>query len=296
VFSLNIGKGACWLKKVDLVMWAKNGAKTLPYVLKRIDEVIPCENVCHKILVDDHSTDQTVGIAKNFNWEVYPNPEGGIPRSANEALKHVDCDYFVSVEQDVLLARDWWDKIPKFMTNEKVAVAQGIRISTEPTLKKLDEYFYSRLNFDNMSDLAHKRDFGYSIDNNIFRTKIIRQLGGFPTLCRVCCDTILIKKILLETEYTWIIDREVVSYHIQKSVKNYIQHFYALSGLCARTPYCVPKIPHPLLTQIRLLLTSPLGGLKIAYSKKCPNMLWVTPQIRSAYLKFLLRLRRAEKC
>ena len=29
------------LDKIDLVMWTKNGSKTLPSVLKRIGEVIP---------------------------------------------------------------------------------------------------------------------------------------------------------------------------------------------------------------------------------------------------------------
>ena len=280
--------------KVDLVMWAKNGAEMLPYVLKRIDEVVPSEDVCHKILVDDQSVDQTVEIAKNFNWEIYANPKSGIPSGANEALKHVDCAYFVSVEQDILLAKDWWDKIPKFMTDKKVAVAQGIRISTDPVLKKLEEYEYGRLTVDKIRDLEHARDFGYSIDNNIFRTKVIRQLGGFPTICPVCSDTILFKKIMLETGYRWIIDKEVVSYHIRKSVKDYIQHYYTLSGLCARTPYCVPKRPHPLLTQMRLLLTSPLRGLIIAHSKKCPKILLLMPQIRFAYLKSLLRSRKAE--
>jgi glycosyltransferase involved in cell wall biosynthesis len=50
--------------KVDLVMWAKNGENVLPTVLKRIDEVIPQENICYKILVDDHSTDRTTEINK----------------------------------------------------------------------------------------------------------------------------------------------------------------------------------------------------------------------------------------
>jgi hypothetical protein len=98
------------------------------------------------------------------------------------------------------------------------------------------------------------------------------------------------------TGYKWIIDKEVVSCHIQKSVKDYIQHHYVLFGLCDRTPYCVPKIPHPLLTQIRLLLSSPLRGLIIAYSKKCPNMLLVMPKIRVVLFKSLLRWRKAEKC
>lgn len=74
--------------KLDLVMWTKNGEKTLPLVLRQIDEVIPKENVNAKILVDDHSVDDTIKIAKDFNWQVYENPATGIPSGANEALRH----------------------------------------------------------------------------------------------------------------------------------------------------------------------------------------------------------------
>jgi glycosyltransferase involved in cell wall biosynthesis len=200
--------------KVDLVMWAKNGENVLPTVLKRIDEVIPHEVVCHKILVDDHSTDRTTKIAKEFNWNVYPNPKTGIPSGANEALRHVDQDFFISVEQDVVLAKDWWEKIPPHMNGNKVAVAQGIRMSTEPTLRKLEEYVYSRLK----SSVNDPIRFGVSMDNNLFRTKIIRQLGGFPSNCLVCKNTLLRKsRFALATSS---INAEVISNKSFKSFNN----------------------------------------------------------------------------
>jgi len=268
------------IDKVDLVMWAKNGESVLPEVLKRIDEVIPHEHACHKILVDDHSIDRTVEIAKDFNWDVYPNPKGGISSGANEALRHVDCDFFISVEQDVVLARDWWDKIPPYMDNDKNAVAQGIRMSTEPTLRKLDEYVYSRMKWVN-----DPTRFGVSMDNNIFKTKIIRQLGGFPNECPVCTDTILMKKILYETPYKWIIDINVISEHIRQSVKAHIKHAYTLTKLCAKTHYCVNEAKQPLLYMLRLFLTSPIRASIIAYKKRSPEMLYIYPAIWYQKLK-----------
>jgi len=58
------------IDNVDLVMWTKNGEAFLPEVLTRIEKVIPHENICHKILVDDQSTDRTVEIAEDFNWSI----------------------------------------------------------------------------------------------------------------------------------------------------------------------------------------------------------------------------------
>jgi len=66
------------IDKVDLVMWAKNGARMLPAVLKRVNEVIPSEAINKKIFVDDHSTDGSSVIAKHFGWLVFPNEKGGV--------------------------------------------------------------------------------------------------------------------------------------------------------------------------------------------------------------------------
>jgi len=156
--------------KVDLVMWTKDGEKFLRQVLNSIEQAIPEENVNQRIIVDDHSGDQTVRIAKDFNWQVYPNPAHGISSGANEALRHVQTEFFVSIDQDVMLAKDWWEQMSIYMINPDAVVAQGIRMATHPTLKILDEYAYFR------EDTL----LGVSLDNNLMRTRIIRQLVGFP--------------------------------------------------------------------------------------------------------------------
>ncbi|MEM2145946.1 MAG: glycosyltransferase family A protein [Candidatus Jordarchaeaceae archaeon] len=144
-----------YVKKVDLVMWTKNGAKTLPRVLRRIEKVIPNTYINNKIVVDDHSTDGTREIARGFGWSIYLNPKEGIGFGANEALKYVETEYFASVKQDVLLSSDWWVKITRHMANRDVVVAQGIRLFSNDVLRKLDTT-YSAQNLN-----------PYSIDNNL---------------------------------------------------------------------------------------------------------------------------------
>jgi glycosyltransferase involved in cell wall biosynthesis len=107
--------------KVDLVMWTKNGEKTLPLVLNRVNEVIPSEAINRKILVDDHSVDYTQDIADLFGWNIVFNEGKGISDGANTALKNVETEYFISFEQDLLLSRDWWSKIPPYLENPLVA-------------------------------------------------------------------------------------------------------------------------------------------------------------------------------
>jgi len=168
----------------------KNGSQYLPIVLSRVKMVFPSNVVHKKMFVDDHSVDDTAQIARMFNWEVFINPETGIPSGANEALRHVDCPFFVSVEQDVVLTRNWFRKISSHMNDQSVAVAQGVRIATEPTLRKTDERWLQT---------GEPKIKYLSMNNNIFRTTAIREIGGFPSECPICCDTILMKKLTIRS-------------------------------------------------------------------------------------------------
>jgi len=274
------------IKKADLAMWTKDGERFLPKVLKSIDEVIPFENIGQKILVDDHSVDNTVKIAKEFNWSVYMNPATGIPSGANEALRRVETEFFVCLEQDILLEKEWWSKITPHLDDEKVVCAQGIKLSTDHTLRKLEEYVEARLP-------THNRF--ASIDNNVFRTDIVKGLGGFPTICPVCTDTILMKTILNRTSYRWVIDKSIVSLHMRESVLHQIRHTYKQALLCACTPYCssISSESSP-LDQLRLLITSPLRAIIIAMRKSEPNLAWAYPSIRFMWLRISLdRKKRA---
>jgi len=258
--------------KVDLVMWTKNSAKTLPLVLKRINEVIPDEEVYQRIIVDDHSQDDTVEIAKHFGWDVYPNPATGIPSAANEALRRVQTEFFISFEHDVVLSREWWNKIPKHMDDPKVAVAQGVRIATHPVTRKIEEF------------ILEKRDLlkmYISIDNNIYRTNVIKSLGGFPYHCPISVDQYLRDRVW-QAGYKWIIDKTVVSSHIRPSIREDAEHVYRLSLQTER------RFDVGFLYNFRLFLFSPLSALRVILYKGCPQIFYVYPYYRFMRLKALL--------
>ena len=272
--------------KVDLVMWAKNGAKTLPSVLKRIDEVIPVENVIEKIFVDDHSIDNSVEIAKSFNWKVYENKEGFISGGASEALKHVTSPFFISVEQDLLLAKDWWQKVPEHMKQDpKVAVAQGIRFPTTRVLRCLEEYSSERFEATRIN---------LSFDNNIFRTSIIRRIGGFPKQYPISVDLELFDT-LQNNGYRWVTDRNVISDHIRESVLHEVLHRRKLMMMERRQQWVdtsdVPKL-------VARLAFSPIRATHVMIKKKCPQVFFVYPLLRFMTIREFLdrkKLRRQGK-
>jgi len=123
----------------------------------------------------------------------------------NPARGHVDRDFFVSIEQDVLLAYDWWTGIPEYVKNP---LWHALRAS---------ESIWSQLCvfLKNGSLTSSKEQVVVKHDNNIFRTKVIRFLGGFPQSCPVCTDTILIKRILSETRLQMDSWSDVISLHMR---------------------------------------------------------------------------------
>lgn len=265
-------------KKVDLVMWGKNSSRMLLSILARIEEVIPHEMVGKKIFVDDHSTDNTVEIAKSFGWEVYENPGDGITEAINAALSHVSSEFFISVEHDVILSKDWWRKISRYMEDEKVAIAQGVRAATHPILRKLDEYIIER------DDKRRKDDLWISIDNNIYRTDVIRKVG-----INLLFHTML-KNSLEQMGFKWVIDRSVISDHIRPGLFAFIKHSYNVYATVHTTLHATLNSS----IMFKLFLTSPLRGLHIALKKKCPHMMIVYPLVRLAVLKASLKLRLEE--
>jgi len=269
------------IKKVDVAIWAKNGSKTLPVVLKRVEEVIPAECVQNLILSDDYSSDNTREIAESFGWQVIRNEGKGISDNANTVLKHVESDYFVSLEQDVLLAEDWWRRIsPLLFSNPKVAVASGVRVPNQPlALRKLQEYIIEKYKKrDTGLEFFHD---GKSLDNTIYRTAIIRELGGFPPDCN------LAKRIFL-SGYKWKVDYSVKSIHIRNGMQDELSHYYWYGALAREAHYSVKGA-------ILRMFFSPFRALHVAAKKKTPEIVFFYPLIRLNVVRGMLEGKRSKE-
>jgi glycosyltransferase involved in cell wall biosynthesis len=270
------------IDKVDVVIWAKNGSKTLPIVLKRVEEVIPARYVRNYILSDDYSSDDTREIAKSFGWQVVMNKGRGISDNANTALDHVESDYFVSLEQDLLLAKDWWQRIPPLLfSDSKVAVASGVRVPNQPlALRKLQEYTienYQRK--DTGQEFFHDCK---SLDNTIYKTAIIRELGGFPPK-----DCNLPKRIF-QSGYKWKVDYSVKSIHIRNGMKDELQHYYWYGTLAREYGEAIKE---PLLR----MFFSPIRGLHATVKKKTPEIVFLYPLIRLYILRGMLEGKKSRE-
>lgn len=248
--------------KVDLCTWTKNGAKTLIPVLKRIDDVIPIEEIGEKIAVDDSSVDSTVKILKEFNWKVYPNHKGFINGGTMEALHRVRSKFFVSVEQDVLLCRNWWDIVPKNMDDKTVAVAQGVEISTNRAERGIDKYNIKRIK---QMPLEKRAMLWKTIGNNIYRSEIIRKLGFVEDSTAM---TPFYWKITANG-FKWITDVNAVSTHLHGDIFDAVRHTVTFYSLTQENTYLDKMSTYRYLAGIAF---SPLKGFKLALATNEPEV------------------------
>jgi glycosyltransferase involved in cell wall biosynthesis len=254
-------------------MWTLNGAKTLEPVLERINRVIPVGCVGQRLIVDDGSTDETVKIAGACGWRVIRNEGKGISDGANTALKNVETEWFCSFEQDLLLASDWWLKVSAFMV-EGVGCVQGMRFSSVDALSLMEQEHYKRF-----------KTLYVSIDNNLFRKAAVEAVGGFPSGCPVCTDSILRNKMLLDGRFKWVILDNVLSTHIRGSLGYAVNHAYAQNRLCNRTHLCSSNLDASRFRMTRLFLTSPFRAVFLFANTKTPSVFLYYPYLRLRLLQ-----------
>jgi glycosyltransferase involved in cell wall biosynthesis len=270
--------------KIDLVMWTKNGARTLPCVLLQIERVIPKSVIANKIIVDDSSSDDTAQIARRYDWTVHSNDGKGISDGANTALKLVESEIFASFEQDILLSPYWWPKVPKLLIEKDTAVASGSRFPSQPmALRRLLEYdleTYSRDSEDR--DFFH---FAKTLDNTIYKTEMLRKIGGFPQITLdACVDNVLAKR-LYDSGFKWKVEYGVRSLHLRKGLLDELRHF---EWYGEQYPFLLPYLfgKHAVARDfLKRFIFSPKTALSFALKMDEAQLIYIIPLIRLALYK-----------
>ena len=262
-------------------MWTYNSQATLDESLSSIDRAIPSGRICHKIIVDGGSSDITGDIGKRHGWELYET-RSGIPIQANYGLKLVDTDKYASFEHDVVLSPSWLLRIEKLLDPDDVVVAQGIRLSKGvPSLEALDRWSYSR------------QSWFYSLDNTMYKTDAIRKLGGYPLDCPMTADGLLRRKVLAEG-LKWVTDTGCVSQHLRSTFPDYLRH--VIHHFQRTNFFWEPEETRSLTAKLlRIFITSPVVGARIAGKSHTPSLLLDYPVLRYVILVTMSMLVKEKK-
>jgi glycosyltransferase involved in cell wall biosynthesis len=115
-------------RSVDVVVLTKNSERLLRKCFDSVYENVPVNRL---IVVDGYSTDDTVQIVKKFQ-ESYGNvilvQDGGTRSSARQkAMGMVNSDWFMFVDSDVILSKNWFREAEKLIGDD-VGAIWGIEI------------------------------------------------------------------------------------------------------------------------------------------------------------------------
>jgi glycosyltransferase involved in cell wall biosynthesis len=265
------------MDRLDLVIWTYNSASTLDGCLTSIESAIPPNRICHKIAVDGGSKDQTWEILAHHDWSVHTT-RPGIATQANKALSLVDTDYYASFEHDAFIQLGWFERIFPLLANPRVAIAQGFRcFKGSELLKKMDDY-QKRGHYPSWAN--------YSLDNTLYRTRTIRELGGYPYGCPYSTDSLLREQII-QHGYNWLVDAGTITYHYKPSYWQFLRHSLRAMMKCRTYWFLKHDLEMPMPEQLLRTMLSPISAARIAGETHSAPVLVAYPLMR--YSRFLVR-------
>ena len=181
-----------------------------------------------------------------------------------------------------------------YLRHPKIVVASGLRFPSYPAeLGKLEEYFAERYQRRARGARGSDADnYGKTLDNTAYKTDSIRQLGGFPKPpIPAGVDTILNHKIN-SIRLTWMVDYTVRSAHLREGLRDELKHYYLYATCIDVLAQIQTGKPLSLRNSYRLLLLSPFRGFDIALEKKTPQIAYIYPLMRLAYLRGIVASRK----
>jgi glycosyltransferase involved in cell wall biosynthesis len=127
-FSIPVAKGRHSMQAIDVVILTRNSECVLNECLRSIYENVPVNRL---IIVDRFSADETLKIIERYDKE-YGNVvvllrEGTRAMARQEGIEKVVTEWFMFVDSDVVLCKDWFKKAWK-LVDEEVGAIWGVDV------------------------------------------------------------------------------------------------------------------------------------------------------------------------
>jgi len=116
------------IKPVDVVILTKNSEHLLRKCIEAVYKHVPVNRL---IIVDGYSTDKTLQIVNEFQEKygnvVFTQDRGTRGEARQKAIEAIETDWFMFVDSDVILSKDWFVKAEKLIKDD-VGAIWGIEI------------------------------------------------------------------------------------------------------------------------------------------------------------------------
>ena len=135
VFDATMKENRTIMHPIDVVELTKNSEYLLNKCLTSVYKNVPVKNL---IIVDGFSTDGTMKIIEKAK-EAHGNVtvlkvDGSRARAREKGIQKVSTEWFMFVDSDVILGRDWFRKAMKDM-KDNVGAVWGVNIDIVPNVK-----------------------------------------------------------------------------------------------------------------------------------------------------------------
>jgi glycosyltransferase involved in cell wall biosynthesis len=123
------------MQQVDVILLTKNSEHLLGRCLTSVYQNVPIKNL---IVIDAFSTDRTLKILDKFNRK-YGNIsvvqiDGSRAKARTEGIHRVTTDWFMFVDSDVLLCKDWFEKA-QLDLEDGVGAVWGLNVDVLPNVR-----------------------------------------------------------------------------------------------------------------------------------------------------------------
>ncbi len=157
-------------KEITIIICSYNNSRYLQKCLSSIYNQSVSINKFNVILVDDKSTDNSLEIVNNFkkksNLRIIKNKKNiGLVKSCNKAIKQLDTKFFVRVDSDDYISRDFLKNILIHMKKDYDFILSNYKILKNKKIKKID-----------INKFRLKKLISCSV---VLKKKIVDNIGGY---------------------------------------------------------------------------------------------------------------------
>lgn len=189
--------------KYDVIVLTYNSQKFLEKVLDSVYREIP---VCHLIVVDGYSTDKTLEIVQKYPNVKVVQSRKSLGKCREIGIREVDTEWFVFVDSDVVLRKDWLKKMKEYIQPE-VGAVEGLDVVIDPRRGAM-QFAMERLKRLRKIPIGQRRAF---TGDTLIRTKAVKDIT-IPEHLKVYEDE-FIRKYIERQGYRWVKTREHMCEH-----------------------------------------------------------------------------------
>lgn len=180
--------------KVSIVIPTKNNGDILEKCLASIKTLDYPKDEIEVIIVDGHSTDNTIEIAKRYGCKIMYENVGTIGGARNIGVEHSNGEYIVFTDSDCVVDKNWLKNLIGQFNDEKIASVGGPNVTPE------DDTEFAKCAGDVLKFLSNPGPrYGFNANevmaiyhnptcNVAYRKSILQEVGGFNSKLITCDD------------------------------------------------------------------------------------------------------------